>query len=101
MAKRNKGEDADRKSPCNFFKKAPFLHGYRETACQSLADEYRRTVNPDFFVHAVDLQGYGTQQFIGRNTNIIAGWSEKVLPFIGQVEKGLESMTEAIGRYEI
>ncbi|MEA5060787.1 MAG: TROVE domain-containing protein [Candidatus Pelethousia sp.] len=75
--------------------------GCQDDPCQRIADAYRRMVNPHLFVHAIDLQGYGTQQFIGRNTNIIAGWSEKVLPFIQQAEKGLESMTQAIQEYTI
>lgn len=68
--------------------------------CQSFADEYRRKINPDFWVHAIDLQGYGTQQFIGGNTNIIAGWSEKVLEFIGLAELGVDSIVAAIRNYQ-
>ena len=63
---------------------------------QSLADEYRRNVNPDCWVHGVDLQGYGTQQFIGGRTNIITGWSEKLLDFIKIAEDGLDTLTKRI-----
>lgn len=72
--------------------------GYQRT-CQTLADEYRKTKNPDFWVHAIDLQGYGTQQFIGKNTNIIAGWSEKVLEFISLAEGGIENQVKKIENY--
>ena len=67
---------------------------------QSYADEYRRTFNPELWVHAIDLQGYGTQQFNGDKTNIISGWSEKVLEFIDIVEKGMEGQVEAIENYD-
>lgn len=67
---------------------------------QSYADEYRRAFNPDLWVHAIDLQGYGTQQFNGDKTNIISGWSEKVLEFIDIVEKGMEGQVEAIENYD-
>lgn len=67
--------------------------------CQSLADEYRRTFNPDLWVHAIDLQGYGTQQFIGGKTDIIAGWSERVLEFITLVEQGMASQVVTIENY--
>lgn len=72
--------------------------GWQRT-CQSLADEYRRKVNPDLWVHAIDLQGYGTQQFIGGKTNIIAGWSERVLEFITLVEQGMASQVATIENY--
>jgi len=71
------------------------FYGGGKTIQQS-ADECRRTLNPDMWVHAVDLQGYGTQQFIGGKTNIIAGWSEKVLEFILLAENGVDSLINRI-----
>ena len=59
---------------------------------QSKMDEYRRHVGHDVWCHAIDLQGYGTQQFIGPKTNIIAGWSEAVLRFIALAEAGTSSL---------
>lgn len=67
---------------------------------QSLADEYRRKAGNNFWVHAIDLQGYGTQQFHGPKTNIIAGWSEKVLQFIQLAESGAGSLQRKIENYE-
>lgn len=72
---------------------------YTPTPCQTLADKYRQTINKNLWVHAIDLQGYGTQQFIGKNTNIIAGWSEKVLEFINLVEEGVETQIKRIENY--
>lgn len=72
--------------------------GFKQT-CQSLADHYRNTVNKDLWVHAIDLQGYGTQQFIGGKTNIIAGWSEKVLEFINLAEDGMDNQVKRIENY--
>lgn len=72
---------------------------YSSKPCQPLADEYRRKINKDFWVHAIDLQGYGTQQFIGAKTNIIAGWSEKLLEFIDLAEKGIDTQVKAIENY--
>ena len=74
--------------------------GYTHT-CQSLADEYRRKVNPNLWVHAVDLQGYGTQQFIGGKTNIVAGWSERLLEFMNLAEQGIDTQVEYIANYHI
>jgi hypothetical protein len=69
------------------------------SVCQTYVDEYRRKVNPEVWVHAIDMQGYGTQQFSGSNTNIIAGWSEKVLNFISEAEKGTQNLISKIENY--
>ena len=67
---------------------------------QSLADEYRRQTGNDLWVHAIDLMGYGTQQFHGPKTNIIAGWSEKVFNFILLAEQGEGALEKTIESYE-
>ena len=63
------------------------------------ADEYRRISGNDIWVHGIDLQGYGTQQFHGKKTNIIAGWSEKVLDFILLAERGEDTLIQRISNY--
>lgn len=68
---------------------------------QSLVDLYRQTINPNLWIHAIDLQGYGTQQFIGGKTNIVAGWSEKVLEFIMLAENGVDSLIKRISEYRV
>lgn len=73
---------------------------YCSKTVQALADEYRRTTGNDIWVHAIDLQGYGTQQFAGAKTNIIAGWSEKVFDFILLAEQGEGTLEKAIASYE-
>ena len=66
---------------------------------QSYADQYRRLTGNDIWVHAIDLQGYGTQQFHGPKTNIIAGWSEKVFDFILLAEEDVGSLEKKISEY--
>ena len=72
---------------------------YRNEPVQVLADKYRRTTGEDIWVHAIDLQGYGTQQFHGAKTNVIAGWSEKVFEFIKLAEQGEGNLEKAIEQY--
>lgn len=72
---------------------------YDSRPCQTYADEYRRKINKDLWVHAIDLQGYGTQQFIGKNTNILAGWSERLLEFINLAEQGIDNQVKFIENY--
>lgn len=73
--------------------------GWWSNPVQALADDYRRTTGNDIWVHAVDLQGYGTQQFRGAKTNIIAGWSEKVFDFIQLAEQGEGTLEKTIEAY--
>lgn len=72
---------------------------YRNKTVQALADEYRRKSGNDIWVHAIDLQGYGTQQFHGTKTNIIAGWSEKVFDFIRLAEQGEGTIEKTVAAY--
>ena len=68
---------------------------------QSEIDKYRNEKNPDLWVHGVDLQGYGTQQFIGKRFNLIAGWGDTVLQFIDLAEKGIDTLTKHIEGVEV
>lgn len=66
---------------------------------QANADKYRLETGNDIWVHAVDLEGYGTQQFHGPKTNIIAGWSEKIFDFILLAEEGEGNLEKKISEY--
>ena len=72
---------------------------YRNAPIQSIVGKYRAQSGDNIWVHAIDLQGYGTQQFHGVRTNIIAGWSEKVFDFIRFAEQGEGSLESAISAY--
>lgn len=78
-----------------------YYHGGYTKTCQTVANDYRDEVNPNLWVHAIDLQGYGTQQFIGGKTNIVAGWSERLLEFITLAEKGIDSQVAYIANYHL
>lgn len=73
---------------------------YGQKMTQKCADDYRHAVNENLWVHAIDLVGYGTQQFHGGKTNIVAGWSEKVLDFILLAEQGAGSLEKTIQQYK-
>lgn len=73
--------------------------GYHYTSVQTLADKYRKETGNDIWVHAIDLRGYGTQQFHGAKTNIIAGWSERVFDFIRLAEQGEGNLEKTIEQY--
>lgn len=67
--------------------------------CQRYVEEYKSKINPNVWVHAIDMQGYGTQQFCGEKVNILAGWNEKIIDFIYQAEIGTGSLIEKIEKY--
>lgn len=68
---------------------------------QSDIDQYREKFNKNFWVHGIDMQGYGTQQFCGTKFNLIAGWNEGILGFIMKAENGFADMIEEISKYEM
>ena len=63
---------------------------------QAELDRYRAKVGHDVWCHAIDLQGYGTQQFVGRQVNVMAGWSEQVLRFVSMAEQGFGGLVDEI-----
>ena len=67
-----------------------------DATVQGLVEAYRRKYNKHFWVHGVDLQCYGTQQFCGKRFNLIAGWSERVLSFVNLAETGMGSLVHEI-----
>lgn len=73
--------------------------GWVGNTVQSIADRYRKESGNNIWVHAIDLMGYGTQQFAGPKTNIIAGWSEKVFDFILLAEQGEGNLEKTIAEY--
>lgn len=77
------------------------VNGYYSSPIQTLADQYRGKTGKNVWVHAVDLQGYGTQQFKGARTNVLTGWSEKMLEFIPMVENAEGGMIDEIEKIKI
>lgn len=69
--------------------------------CQSVVDDYREIYGKDVWIHAIDLMGYGTQQFYGSKINLISGWSEKILDFINLAENGTSTLIDTISNYKI
>lgn len=62
--------------------------------------EYKKQTGQNPFVYAVDIQGYGTKDLSGNKIFHLTGWSDRLLDFIGQAEKG-ETLVDYIRDYEI
>lgn len=65
---------------------------------QDFYNEYKKITDP--FVYAIDIEGYGTKDVSGGKVFHLAGWSERLLDFIGRVEQG-ETLIDYIRNYEI
>ena len=78
-----------------------FGHMDNPKTIQSKLDEYRRKVGHDVWCHAIDLQGYGTAQFVGKHYQTIAGWSEQILRFVPMAETGTGGIIEEIMAIEL
>ena len=74
--------------------------GWWNTPVQAYSDEYRKKSGNNIWVHAVELQGYGTQQFHGKKSTIVAGWSEKILDFIRLTEQGEGNLVSTVQNYQ-
>lgn len=58
--------------------------------------EYKKIADP--FIYAIDIQGYGTKDLTGGKVKHLTGWSNRLLDFIGAIEKG-ESLVDYISDY--
>lgn len=65
---------------------------------QGSYENYRKISNP--FVYAIDIQGYGTKDMDGSKVFHLTGWSDRLLDFIGRMEKG-DSLVSYIRSYKI
>lgn len=75
--------------------------GGQMTTVQRELDLYRKKVGHDVWCHAIDLQGYGTQQFMGHQVNVIAGWSEQLLRFLMLAENGFGDQLNEVMAIEL
>lgn len=76
-----------------------WAEGYGRSV-QSAYAAYKKTTGTDPFIYAVDIQGYGTKDVAGTRVCHMTGWSDRLLDFIGQAEKG-ETLVEYIRNYQI
>jgi len=64
--------------------------------------KYRKTINPDCWLYSVDLAGYGKGIQVPqgeKNTVLLAGWSDRILDFIGNWEKDRQTQVKMIENY--
>lgn len=63
-------------------------------------NEYKRETGTDPYVYAINIQGYGTKDIVGGKVFHLAGWSSRLLDFIGKVEGG-ESLVKYVKDYKL
>lgn len=72
--------------------------GYR--GVQGHYNEYAK-LNPDCFVYAIDIQGYGTKDVTGDKVEHLCGFSERIFDFMLTKERGIENLTNYIENYNL
>jgi 60 kDa SS-A/Ro ribonucleoprotein len=73
---------------------------WNEDSVQDIYRQYVRESENDPFVYAIDIQGYGSKDIKGGKVFNLCGWSDKLLDFIGQIEKG-DTLVEYIRNYKL
>lgn len=61
---------------------------WNEHSVQQVYNQYKGAMGVDPWVYAIDIQGYGTKDIDGTKVVHLAGWSDRVLDFIGKMEEG-------------
>jgi 60 kDa SS-A/Ro ribonucleoprotein len=61
---------------------------------------YKENINPNAWLHLIDLAGYGHQIFHGDNVTYTPGWSEKILKFIPLIESNKQDIVKEIENYK-
>jgi hypothetical protein len=76
--------------------------GYSDGSLAEELRKYRSSVNPEVFMHSVDLAGHGTSQFPQdeRRVALLAGWSERLLEFLPLVEADGAQAVDRISSWE-
>jgi len=74
---------------------------YYETTVAEMFQKYRSSINPNVFLHSVDLAGYGTVQVPQDtpNVSLIAGWSDRIFQFIPAFEADKVTAIKHIENY--
>jgi 60 kDa SS-A/Ro ribonucleoprotein len=67
---------------------------------QERYNAYKRATNSDPFIYAVDIQGYGTKDVEGSKVFHLTGWSDRLLDFMAQAERG-DSLVKYIKGIEL
>lgn len=74
--------------------------GYYGSSVQSAYRTYCKSHDADPYVYAIDIQGYGTKDVTGGKVFHLCGWSDRLLDFIGKMEKG-ETLIQYIKDYKL
>lgn len=67
---------------------------------QERYNAYKRATSSDPFIYAVDIQGYGTKDVEGSKVFHLTGWSDRLLDFMAQAERG-DSLVKYIKGIEL
>lgn len=61
---------------------------WNEYSVQRIYNEYKSQTQTDPYVYAIDIEGYGTKDIEGGKVFHLTGWSDRLLDFVREAEKG-------------
>lgn len=73
---------------------------WSDEAVQPYYEAYKRRLDSNPFVYAIDIQGYGTTDITGGRVKHLTGWAGRLLDFVAQAEKG-ETLIEYVTNYHV
>lgn len=76
------------------------IYGGRKSP-QTLWTNYSKYISPDCKLHLLDVMGYGTQQFVGKNVNYLSGWDNSIVEIMTLMEQGGEALIETIQNFSV
>lgn len=74
--------------------------GMYGSSVQARYMNYKKLTGADPFVYAIDIAGYGTKDVTGNKVFHLTGWSDRLLDFVGAIEKG-ETLVDYIKSIEL
>ena len=67
---------------------------------QSIINKYRQSVNPNVWIHSLDLAGYGTSAVdLNNKTALLSGWNERILKLLPLLETDKNSLLNTLRNY--
>lgn len=67
---------------------------------QSAINKYRQSVNPNVWIHSLDLAGYGTSAVdLNSKTALLSGWNERILKLLPLLETDKNSLLNTLRNY--
>lgn len=75
---------------------------YNSYTLQQHLERYKKQINPNVWLHSVDLSGYdgGSQFMVDKRVNLLSGFSDRIIQQMRLAEEGISRLVQEIEEYE-